>query len=411
MLIDVSIENFLSVREKVTLSLDSGPGKKLPQNLIRVDEENSLLRSAVLYGANASGKSNIIKAVYFLWEMVVNSTKFNVETRIPRAPFKLDEETSRKPSKFEVRFIQDNVKYRYGFSCDDEKIIEEYLYYAPKGREALIFKRENTVDYKFTIDENRQDLFRKQTIANTLYLSRATQLGYEKTRTAYEFFSNNLIINYSPMWRNYTIRQMHDHPEFKDRILEVMQKADFGGIENIKVTKEKRKTQEIVIEGSLLARRDVMGDFYNIKFTHKKTLKDGKTEHIDFDMEEESGGTQKTLALLGPIFDILENGKVAFIDELEQSLHPEITKFLIKLFHSKHNKKNAQLVFTSQDTNLLDNTLFRKDQIYFCSKEPNKSTELISLLEYRLRQDADIEKAYLNGRFGGLPFIDETLFE
>ena len=115
--------------------------------------------------------------------------------------------------------------------------------------------------------------------------------------------------------------------------------------------------------------------------------------------------------MLGPIFDILEYGKVAFIDEFEVNLHPNITRFLIRLFNSKINTKNAQLIFTTHDTNLLDKELFRRDQIYICTKEPNKNTLVASFLDYDLRETADFERAYLNGRVGGLPFIDETLFD
>jgi len=412
MIIEISIENYLSVKDKVTLSLDSSPSKKLPQNLINLSRDDKLLKSVVIYGANASGKSNIIKSVFFLWNMVRSSHNFNVDTKIPRLPFKLDEIYLEKPSKFEIIFIHKNIKYKYGFSCTNEKIIDEYLFYWPHGREALIFSRKNTTKYEFRSDKRRQDIIKTQTNDNVLYLSRATQLGYEKTKNAYEFIVNNIVINVSLMWTELTIKKIHENPKLKNKVIDILQKADFGGIFDIKVSKEKRKVRgiEFKIERDIQSFNPIKEreeDFYNIKFIHKS--KGGKLVELSF--AEESHGTQKTLSMLGPIFDILETGKVAFIDELEVNLHSNITRFLVRLFNSKHNKNNAQLIFTTHDTNLLDSELFRRDQIYICTKEPNKHTVVTSFLDFDLRETADFERAYLNGRVGGLPFIDETLFD
>lgn len=405
MLLDFSVENFLSIDKIVVLSLDCGSGKKLLENVIVLDKRSKVIKSAAIYGANASGKSNIVKAVFFVWDMVLNSSKFNVDTKIQRVPFKLNEDTVGKPSKFEMRFIKNGIKYQYGFSCDVDRIIEEHLYYSPKGKKSVVFERTETDKYRFTDDVDKQELLGRQTIKNTLYLSRATQLGYEKTRDAYDFFANDLIINYSPQWTEYTLRRIIEDPILKQKVLDILQKADFGGIENIEVKKKEKK------QLSDMPGRDVSVESYEVKFTHSKRLGNGKTEEVEFDISEESEGTKKTLALLGHLFDILDNGKVAFLDEFEQSLHPAITKFLVRLFHSRHNKNNAQLIFTTQDATLLDNRLFRKDQLYLCLKEPNKNTQLVSLLDYDLRQDADFEKAYLGGRLGGIPLIDETLFD
>jgi AAA15 family ATPase/GTPase len=195
----------------------------------------------------------------------------------------------------------------------------------------------------------------------------------------------------------------------KIKILEILKKADFGGIENINIKKEKKPTQRVNFnfnpknENSIQIGSSV-DDFFEVTFTHKN--ENGKK--VNFDITEESEGTNKTLIMLGPLFDIMENGKVAFIDELETSLHPNITRLIIRLFHSNKNK-NGQLIFTTHNTNLLDNALFRTDQIYFCSKEPNKYTKLTSLYDYDVRQVNDFERVYLSGRVGGTPFIDETL--
>ncbi|MDI6738616.1 MAG: ATP-binding protein [Nanoarchaeota archaeon] len=409
MIIEISIENYLSIKDKVTISMESSASKKLLQNLL---EPNKLLKTAVIYGANASGKSNLIKGVFFIYNLVKNSHMFNIDMKIPlRLPFKLDEDSLNKPSRFEILFIYKDINYKYGFSCNDDKIIDEYLFYWPKGRESQIFNRTKTKEFDFTIDKKQQDLIKSQMNDNVLYLSRATQLGYDKTKEAYEFIVKNVAINYGPSWADFTIKKLHEDPKLKDKIIDILKKADFGGISDLEVIKKKGKVQgfEFKIdkgETTFVPIKEKEEDIYDIQFQHK--IKNGKPAY--FSMSEESNGTEKTLSMLGPIFDILESGKTAFIDELELNLHREITKLIVKLFYSKMNK-GAQLIFTTHDTSLLSNEIFRRDQIYICSKEPNSNTLVKSYLDYDLRETSDFEKAYINGRVGGIPFIDESILE
>ncbi len=387
MLIDFSIENFRSIKDKITFSLETVGGmKRLSKNITK--SSPPLIKSAVIYGANASGKSNLIKGLFFIWQMVATSYGFNAYSKIPRIPYKFDKNSIKNPSKFEINFIHNNIKYRYGFSCTEEKITEEYLYYSPKGKESLIFKRDKKNQFVFKPDIPKQKLFEKQTTPNVLYVSRATQLGYEKTKEVFEFFLNSLIININPTWRQYTLKNAYENPELRREITNILQKSDFGGISEILIKKERED------------------NIYDIKFIHN--VNDRK---ISLDSSEESAGTQKTLDMLGPLLDILEKGHIAIIDELETSLHPEIARFIIKLFSSKHNKKNAQLIFSTHNVALLDSELFRKDQVYFCEKELNKTTKLISLSEFDIRQDANFEKAYREGRLGAVPFIDKTYMD
>jgi len=409
MLIEFSVENFLSFKERVTLSMEPSSGTKLPQNVIKTSKKGRLLKSVAIYGANSSGKSNLIKAIAFMHGMVTSSHNFNINTEIKVFPFKLSPECYKSPSLFEIKFTHENSTYRYGFSCDSKRIVDEYLFYTTGKKEKKIFERKNTENFSFGIDNEQQEFIKSQVIENTLYLSRATQLKYQKTRVPYLFISN-LVININPLWGNYTIRKLHEDPELKTKILEILKKADFGGIEDIYIKKEAKPIQKVNFnlnqknESSIQIGNSI-DDFFEVKFTHKN--ENGKK--INFDSTEESEGTNKTLAILGPLFDIMENGKVAVIDEFDTSLHPKITRLLIMLFHSDKNEKNGQLIFTTHDTTLLDNELFRTDQIYFCSKEPNKYTELSSLLDYNVRQVTDFERVYLNGRVGGVPLIDETL--
>ncbi len=404
MILEFSIENFKSIKEKINFSLEAVGGHSLSKNLIDLNSSR-LVKSSIIYGPNASGKSNIIEGLFFMWRMVVNSHSFNVQTKIPRIPFKFDEVTLKEPSKFEIIFIHNRTKYRYGFSCTEDKIVEEYLYYWEKNKR-LIFNRK---DEKFTpnMEKGQQDFLFKKTIPNVLYLSRATQLGYERTRPVYEFFLNSLVINTNPLWSEYTIKAMSENKELKEKIIEILKRSDFGGIDEILIKKEKRPVKEFSFDSTTgMSEKEVEKEVYDVEFMHMIN-----NRAVKLGIYEESLGTQSLFAMLGPIFDILQNGKVAVIDEIERSLHPNIVKFIVKLFSSRHNVNNAQLIFSTHATCLLDNNIFRKDQVYFCEKEPNKSTKLHSLLEFDIRQDANFEKAYLEGRFGAIPFIDETYTE
>ncbi|MCM1985534.1 AAA family ATPase [Methanococcoides seepicolus] len=418
MILEFSVENFLSFKDRVTLNMDSSSSKKISQNLINLDDGNHLLKSALIYGGNSAGKSNLMKAISFMKSMVKNSHTFNVNSKIPIVtPFKLSEASNKKPSKFELIFTCSGKTYRYGFSCNSTKVFEEYLFEISKKKEKLVFSRTNTKSFNFGIDAEKQKLYPSQTIDNTLYLSRATQLGYYKTKHIFEYISKNIIVNMnlthgdsSNNWMDYTITKIKEDSQFKKKVLDILKKADFGGIENFLVNVQKIPIKKVTFgfsnENSNFESTDDMEDVYKVKTMHRSD--DGKI--VYFDLIDESEGTRKTLSILGPLLDIMEKDKVLFIDELGSSLHPEITRMIVKLFNSKNNK-NGQLIFTTHDTTLLDNELFRKDQIYFCSKEQNSFTTLSSLLDYDIRQDIDFERAYLNGRVGGVPFIDETLYE
>ena len=330
-------------------------------------------------------------------------------------PFKLDEKTSEMPSEFKIRFIKDDIEYEYGFSCNETKIVKEFLNYKPAGenfKEIFVRDEKSKKRFKFVHDKEKQEQIKELTNENTLYLSKSDQNNYPKTKPVYEFIVNELVINYHPLWEIVTAKKFFEDSEFKNKFIDILKRTDFGGILNLDVKKKKRNIEgyEINVIGKGPSIKQVRNDeeYYDIRMSHE--TKNGKTVH--FEIDEESLGTRKFFSMLGPIFNILETGKILIIDELESSLHPSITHFLIKLFNSKHNKKNGQLIFTTHDTTLLKyNNLFRRDQLYFCSKKPNEQTKLNNFVDFKLREDINFEKAYLDGRVGGLPFIDETFFD
>lgn len=435
MLIEFSVENFRSIKDKVTLSMVSSSDKSLDNNSIKTDslEKDSLLRSAVIYGANASGKSNIVSAFQFLGRLVSNSHNNQKDTKINTSPFKLDANFLSKPSKFEIVFIKNNTKYVYGVSVTNEKVIDEYLYYYPKGRRANIFKRENTTDYKFTTDENEQEFLSKRTLENVLYLSSSTQLNYKKTSEAFDWFNNNLKVISADFisWTEFTVDMLNKDNSLKQSILNALIEADLG-IDDISATFEEISMNELqsIKQSAFIASTSVfspMGDTrmtlvsdgkgsvrrVKIKTTH--VILKGKSNElrVPFEFYEESDGTQKIFALIGPWIDALTNGNTLVVDELDTKLHHLLNLFLIRLFHDPtQNKNNAQLIFTTHNTNLLDLDSFRRDQIWFTEKNPDTGrTDLYSLLEFKPRKDQNIQKGYIAGRYGAIPYIsDERIF-
>lgn len=426
MMIEFSFENFRSIKDEVTLSLVASPDKSLDNNLIKTEvlKKDSLLRSAVIYGANASGKSNVVSAFSSLKNLVMMSHTFQKGTAISYSPFKLDKNYLSKPTKFKIVFIKNNIKYVYGVSFNNEKIIDEYLYYYPEDRKAIIFEREDTNNYKFTIDKKEQKFLSEKTLENVLYLSNSTQLNYKKTSEAFDWFKDTLAVigtTEHPQLIDFTIRSLNKDKKLKELVLQALFEADLG-ISDVVASIEKVSIDEmpLLIQKQLIRiMSDASGNMpsnvekIDIKTIHKVIDEKGDEFKAEFNFDEESEGTKRLFALIGPWIDALSNGRVLIIDELDTKLHHLLNVFLIKLFHNPdQNRSNAQLIFTTHNTNLLDLDLFRRDQIWFTEKNPGVgNTDLYSLIEFSPRKDKNIQKGYLAGRYGAIPFIkDERIF-
>ena len=418
MLISFKVKNFLSIENEIFIDFRASGSRQLPKNLQKY-KMSHILKSIGIYGANASGKSNIIRAFHFVWELTKFSHSYNIDSRIRPTQFKLSTKRVDEPSRFELTFTKKGYTYEYGFSCLNSKIVDEYLYRwddsYKKPRKSTIFIRRNSNEFDFKTDKSRQELIRSQVPENVLYLSRSTALNYEKVRDVYEFITSDLVITFNNPWNawgNYTKIAIATKKEIRDKIVEIMQRSDFGGIDDLSVEKHKGKSIGFhadfsKIEAKIDTTPIVDSEVYVTKFIHK----DSNGREVAFEEFEESAGTLKMFSMLGPILDILENGKVLIIDELESSLHPNVAEFVVKLFHSKLNKKNAQLLFVSHNTNLLSRGILRRDQILITQRKPNEGTRMYSLSNFNLREGIDFERAYLNGRVGGIPFIDESILD
>ncbi len=415
MLIEFSVENYKSFKDCVTFSMVAAnlrsKNKKLDENnIFHYKKSMDLVKVAAVYGANASGKSNLIRAFRFMRRFVINSSKESqAEEEIDVENFRLCTETKKMPSSFESIFVVDDVRYRYGFELDRKKIHSEWLYRA-KERETNLFMREgDDFSLKGTFSEGRG--LETKTRKNALFLSVCAQWNGAISTDILKWFRSCVTISglddleYKPL----TIK-MFEARDIKERILSFIREFDFG-IDNLSMKSSPLTAENLPMDlpdAVLGFRSGEKLDITVINTIHKKY--DGKGRYAGeevFNLEKnESEGTQKAFSFSGPLLDALSNGKVLIVDELDARFHPTITKAIVQMFHGKnYNPKNAQLVFATHDTNLLDNRFFRRDQIWFAEKNKFGATDLYSLVEFKVRNDASFGKDYIDGKYGAVPFI------
>lgn len=418
MILEFTVKNFLSIKDEVTLSMVASKDSSFEDNLLPYEDGKKIknaLKTIVIYGANASGKTNVLRALQFFSWLINNSHEMQQGRKIPRDAFKLDNEYKNEPSEFQIIFIHNNIKYLYGFSVTEDEVIDEYLYYYPNGRQSLIFERERD-NYKFTIDVERQsELKNKFHSKNKLFIAIESLWEYEKAKIPFEWLNNYLqvLINHDRL-EAYTGSSMHDNEKINLLVKKYIKSADVG-IDDIDVNM--RKSDDIINSDvfkllsedakSNLLKEVQDANIIDIKMIHKAKDKNGNIISYKFDLDEESDGTQKFFGLLGPWIDALLNGYTIIIDELDIRLHTLLVKKLMEMFLDPDvNKKNAQLIFTTHDTNLLDSDLLRRDQIWFTEKKDDKSTDLYSLYDFGgVRKNISIEKGYLQGKYGAIPVL------
>ena len=394
MLVQFRAENFLSIKDSIVLSLLASKDKEHPKHLI-VDGNKRYLKSAAIYGANASGKSNVLNAFWFMVNYVLTSHNQQLHKTIERSPFKFDRETPSRPSSFEVIFTTNGIRYAYGFSVTDTAVIEEYLYYYPNDRQALIFERKDIKDFRFTVDVDEQNTLKDRTSANKLYLSVASNWNYSKVIPVLEWFASCQIITKNSVADAYGLEteQLKDD-DYRHVIASMLRVADFG-IQSL---------QMCDLEPAAPHQSDI---FANIKAIHTVQDTKGNASSYTLNMTEESDGTHSYFKLICVVKKILDEGTLFVIDDMDSHLHPLLTKHLVSLFNSvEFNPNGAQLIFTSHNTNLLDLDVLRRDQIWFTEKdELTAATDLFSLQAFSIRKDTKLEKGYLIGRYGAVPFI------
>lgn len=420
MLVEFKIGNYLSFKDIVTFSMVAANKIKtnvsLDANLFE-HKKFTMLKSAVLYGANSSGKSNFLNAIIFFKHFLLQPPPV-VNNEIPIDNFRLSETTINKPSFFEMTFFIGGIRYRYGFEITNKKVTQEWLFYVPRRQEVRLFIRNNNnIELGNSFKEGRK--LAEKMKNNSLFLSVVAQFNGEISQEIINYFSKN-INNLSGVrandYKSYTINKLNNK-NYRGKILDLLQIADLN-ITNIEVSRKKIRKEKLPedIQKILPGGKETFL-LENILTSHNFYDKnEEKIKNIKFNLSRnESKGTQKFFALAGPVLDTLENGKVLFIDELDASLHPILTKFLISLFNSKeYNKKNAQLIFATHSTTFLNSKTFRRDQIWFVEKKRDESSDLYSLIEFKgIREKDNFEKDYILGQYGAIPFIGnaDILFE
>jgi len=410
MLIEFTVGNYRSFKEPVTLSMVAAnlvsQDKSVDENnVFAVDEKLSLLKSAAIYGANASGKSNLAKALNFMvWFMVNSSRETQSTDAIGVEPFLLSTETESQPSFFELVFLIEGQKYRYGFEATSERVVAEWLYTVPKLRETNLFNRDLTHIKSSKVLQASG--IEPRTRPNALFLSVCAQFNVAIVEKILAWLTKNLQVTSSfdkSADLDRTISKLKSNL-FREKIVQLFKNLDLS-ITDIKVTAHG-------IDERYGSEEDFLKKFTLVHTIHKRFDKANNSSDVNLLLEfHESEGTRKIFALSGTLVDVLAEGSILVIDELDAKLHPLITRSIIELFHKpKNNPNNAQLVFMTHDTNLLSNKIFRRDQIWFTEKDRYGATALYSLAEYNIRNDASFESDYIKGKYGAVPYIGDLQF-
>ncbi len=430
MLIEFTVGNYRSFLTPMTLSLEA---TKLRANEKMLDEQNvfrsgdlSLLRSAAIYGANASGKSNLISAMAFMKNFVLHSAK-DSQTGEPTGieRFRLSTMSLQEPALFQIIFALGDKCYRYGFEIDDKIVRAEWLYHTTKRETRLFMRQGDQFELSGPFVKEGRGL-ENRTRDNALFLSVVAQFNGAIAMMILRWFRTklNIISGLEDVgYFNFTLQRFEKDAVFRQRVLDFIHLADVG-ITDVRV--ETKSLTDALLPDEVRELLQHLATAKGISET-EPFIKSLKTSHPIFDSEhnlvgqetfdmekQESEGTQKIFSLSGPLLDTLEQGKVLVIDELEARLHPLLTLEIIRLFNSAEtNPHNAQLIFATHDTGLLSQSLLRRDQIWFTEKDKYGATDLYSLAELNVRNDAAFEKQYITGRYGAIPFIGglRTLFE
>jgi AAA15 family ATPase/GTPase len=417
MLIEFSVENYLSFKNNTRFRMDAGTIKEHPGNTFYpiYTRDLKLIKCATIYGANATGKSNLLKAFQFMQQLVLTSSKESLANEdIDTKPFRLTKSRLLYPSSFEVIFVVKEVRYRYGFIVSRNEIHHEWLFMADKRKEEELFERhKNTLNVdKRLLNEpkNKIDILRELIRSNSLFISVLAQFNVTLGLTISQWFSNSLVLFDMDNERliNHTGNLLRN-PAYRQKIHEIALKSDLGflGIE----AAIREKAAKTGLSESFITFMFAADENVHLKTSHK--VFDDQDKHIDttlFDLiKDESLGTQKYVALLGVILEALLHRKILWIDELDSRFHEHLLKMIIGLFNSRENNPNgAQLICTCHNTSLLKKNL-RRDQMIFTERGETGATSMSSLYlkEPSVRNDASFDKDYSSGKYGAIPKLDQ----
>lgn len=419
MLIEFQVTNFRSFRDRQTFSMVADTfDQHTDSNTFdpKLASFPRLLRSGVIYGANAAGKTNLLRAIQYMKNFVVSSAVTPATADHEFTPFAFSNKYRKAPSIFEITFAHNGRRYEYGFSINAERVLSEQLIEHVHARGRELFSRSydgrlKKYNWKYgSFLKGQRASWSEQTRGNALFLSTAAQLNSVQLMPVFEWFQKHLVVLVSGINLNESLTwQLLQKPKGKNKILPFLRQADFG-ISDIDVDTQQVPPGGIIAGGGGVVLHHPPGakgpQVYRATFTH--TWGDGSDEaKLKFD--DESSGTQVFFKSAGAWLNVLANGEVFLVDEIDSSLHPLLTRFLIQRFHSsKTNPNNAQLVFNTHDLFFLDQELFRRDQVWFVEKKMDGATRLYPLTDFKPRNDESLERRYIRGRYGALPIISES---
>lgn len=405
MLLEFTCSNHKSIRNEILFSNLAGKDNTYEDRIYEADNLR-ILRSAVIYGANGSGKSNFVDAISFVKNLVMFSVQHAPGQGIRQLPHKLD--GFDKESTYRIQFLTKGIRYVFGFSLKNMLVSEEYLYYFPNHRQTKIFERTGET---FTAGSKFRGKFSscKDVLKpNRLLLSCAANFtSVQEIIDAYNFFNNELVIYGTESqnnWMNYSLYQMNKNEKVKEAVITLF--SELGtGIKDILVSIDQKKLESTELPPFL------SDDFKALLLQKDVDAITAKVKYDEFEtdlMQEESTGIKKLFAMLCPLIDSIVNGKVLICDGLDSNLHESLVNELVKLFIHADSKSTSQLIFTTHETRLLNLDLFRRDQIWFTELTKNdRSTDLYSLAEFKnIRKEENFEKGYISGKYGAIPILN-----
>lgn len=429
MLIEFRFSNYRSFRDEAVLSMEATGLGSLKDSLISY-KTYKLLPAAAIYGKNGGGKSNAIRAFWVAVQFIRNAQRTQHEKAgIPLQPFLLDDKSKNQPTAFEFTYILDGIRYLYGFAATKSEICREYLFWAPKGQNALIFSRERqTFRFRENAKKKMRQLISEAVAPNQLYFAVACTMNEQACVSAMKWFREYVFFS-----RDYTdipqqLLEYSDNPNMLSAISNYAKMADVG-IEDMSFEIKNEELPNLAslpdnmpegIRAALIQFIKALSDSPNVSETklkageitatslHKGIASDGAERLYPLHLADESDGTRKLMALAPGIERALECGGLLLVDELEKELHPLLVEYVVSKFQSaKGNPKHAQIIFTTHDTELLNMELLRKDQIYFADKSRRDgSSSLYSISDLSTPTNENIRKGYLLGKYGGTPDVE-----
>ena len=419
MLLRFAVANHLSIREKQELSFAASSLRDRSDGLIdcKAVPSGSVLPAIVIYGANASGKSNVVNAIAAMQGMVLWShTQGEPGGGVPRDAFKLDSTCSQTPSRFEIDFVIDDVRYHYGFETTDDVFVSEWLYAFPGSHRRKMFERDNNGFNFGRWLKGRNNNIAELTRPNSLFLSAAAQNSHEQLSKIYEYFRSIEFASTISV-QGTTASALYTGGDPDQRVIEFLTSINTGVIGY-----QKRETD--ISDKDRAMRRDIVAiveklsggtikiepDKYDKHVAIELAHRGRQGESVYLDLDSESAGTRRLLIVLSLAYQALDEGTLLCIDEVDASLHTYANEAILKLFcRPEINRNGAQLIATTHNTNLMKSSVLRRDQLWFTEKTPEGATELYPLTDIRTRKGDNIELGYLQGRYGALPSDDITL--